>query len=62
MITKEMTISEVLEMDERYEKVFKKYLLTCAHCPGAYMETIQQAAEGHGVDLDKLLRDLNGAL
>ena len=62
MITKEMTVSEVLAMDEKYEKIFEKYLLTCAGCPGAQMETIRQAAEGHGNDLTKLLEDLNGAL
>lgn len=61
MITKEMTISEVLAMDEKYEKIFEKYLLTCAGCPGADMETLEQAAEGHGVSLDKLLKDLNEA-
>ncbi len=61
MITKEMTISEVLAMDEKYEKIFEKYLLTCAGCPGADMETLEQAAEGHGVSLDELLKDLNEA-
>ena len=61
MITKDMTVSQVLEMNEKYEKIFEKHLLTCAGCPGAEMETIEQAAEGHGLDLDKLLADLNGA-
>ena len=60
MITKDMTVSQVLEMTE-YEKIFEKHLLTCAGCPGAEMETIEQAAEGHGLDLEKLLTDLNGA-
>jgi len=61
MITKEMTVSEVLELGDCYEKVFEKYLLTCAGCPGAAMETLEQAAKGHGVNLDKLLEDLNNA-
>ncbi len=60
MITKDMNVSEILEMDERYEGVFAKYFLTCAGCPGAQLETLEQAAEGHGVDLEKLLADLNG--
>lgn len=37
MITKEMTVSEVLSMDEKYEKIFEKYFLTCAGCSGAEM-------------------------
>lgn len=61
MITKEMTISEILERDERYEKIFDKYFLTCAGCPGAQSETIEQAAEGHGLNLEDLLKDLNRA-
>ncbi len=61
MITKDMNVSEVLDMDDRYEEIFAKYYLTCAGCPGAMMETLEQAAEGHGIDLEKLLADLNGA-
>ena len=56
-----MTVFEVLEMDEKYEEIFAKHLLTCAGCPGAQMETLEQAAEGHGISLEKLLADLNGA-
>lgn len=59
MITKDMSVVEILNMGDKYEKVFEKYLLTCAGCPGAAMETLQQAAEGHGIDLEKLLADLN---
>ena len=61
MITKEMSVIEVLNMGEQYEKVFEKYLLTCAGCPGATMETLEQAAKGHGVDIEQLLADLNQA-
>ncbi len=60
MITKDMTIFEILEMGEEYEKIFQKYMLTCAGCPGGAAETLEQAASGHGVNLEKLLKDLNG--
>jgi hybrid cluster-associated redox disulfide protein len=60
MITKGMTISEVLSINERYEEVFEKYLLTCAGCLGADTETLEEAAKGHGVNLEELLKDLNG--
>lgn len=56
-----MTVSEVLEADDKYEAIFEKHFLSCAGCPGAQMETLEQAAEGHGIDLEKLLKDLNGA-
>ena len=61
MVTRDMTVIEILNMGEQYGKVFEKYLLTCAGCPGATMETLEQAAEGHGVDIEKLLADLNQA-
>ena len=51
----------MLELDDKYEEIFQNHLLSCAGCPGAEMETIEQAAKGHGVDLEKLLKDLNGA-
>ena len=59
MITREMTVAEVLALDEKYQQIFERYFMTCAGCPGADNETLQQAAEGHGVDLDALLADLN---
>ena len=61
MITEKITVSEVLSMDEKYEKIFEKYLLTCAGCPGAENETLEQAADGHGINLERLLSELNGA-
>ena len=61
MITEKMTVSEVLSMDEKYEKIFEKYLLTCAGGPGAENETLEQAADGHGINLERLLSELNGA-
>ena len=59
MITKDMTISQVLELEVNYEKIFEKYFMTCSGCPGAYRETLEEAAKGHGVNLEKLLADLN---
>lgn len=59
MITKEMTVSQVLELGESYEKIFEKYFLTCSGCPGAARETLEEAAKGHGICLNKLLDDLN---
>lgn len=59
MITKEMTVIEVLNMGEQYGRVFDSFLLTCAGCPGAQRETLEEAAKGHGVELEYLLAELN---
>lgn len=61
MITKEMTVIEVLNMGQQYGRVFEKFLLTCAGCPGAESETLEAAAKRHGVRLECLLAALNEA-
>lgn len=59
MINKDMLVIDVLDLGEKYASVFEQYLLTCAGCSGASMETLEDAAESHGIDLEKLLTDLN---
>ncbi len=59
MITKDMIVSDILEMDEKYAKILEDFLLPCEGCPGADLETLEEAAKGHGIDLDKLLEKLN---
>lgn len=61
MITKEMTVAQVLELGEHYEEIFAEFLLDCSGCPGADRETLEEAAKGHGVRLDALLEALNRA-
>ncbi len=58
-ITETMSIGSILEMDERTEKVFMQNGMNCVGCPGSINETLIEAAEGHGIDLEKLLTDLN---
>ena len=60
-ITKEMTITEVLEKYPKTIAVFMNYGLHCAGCPMAQSETIEELAEANQMDLKKLLEDLNKA-
>lgn len=59
-ITKEMMICDVLEVQPHLEEIFLSYGMNCVGCPGNSMETLEEAAEGHGVSLEKLLKELNG--
>ena len=54
-----MMLNEVLELDPHITKVFLSHGLFCESCPGASMETLGEAAEGHGIDLLQLISDLN---
>ena len=58
-ITKEMTIMDVLIKDRESAAIFMKYGLHCLGCPGATMESIEDAGKVHGIDIDNLVDDLN---
>lgn len=58
-ITEEMKVCEVLDLDDRLETIFENHGLLCSGCPGAIQETLREAAEGHEIDVNELLKDLN---
>lgn len=58
-ITENMLLSDILEMDPDPTEVFLRHGLNCLGCPGAQSESLKEAAEGHGIDLTKLINDLN---
>lgn len=61
-ITKNMTISQVLELDEILSDVFMGFGMFCIFCGLGNSETIEQASAAHEVDLDLLLKKLNEQL
>ena len=61
-ITKDMMIGEVLEKDERLQGVLLGFGLHCFGCPMSQMETLEQAAKGHNVELELMLEQLNEML
>ena len=61
-ITKEMAIAEVAKKYHKTVFVFMDYGLHCIGCPAALSETIEEAAQVHRLDLEKLLADLNKAV
>lgn len=62
MITKDNTISEVLNDYPETRKVFENMGMHCLGCPTATRESIEQAAGVHGLDLEKLIDELNNAI
>lgn len=61
-ITETILIEDLLNLKPTLEKVLEKHDLSCNGCPGAMTETIKEAAAAHGVNLEKLLADLNAAM
>ena len=58
-ITKNMNLRAVLSKYPRTSEVFAQLGLTCAVCGFSAIETIEQAAEAHGIDITMLLKELN---
>jgi len=58
-ITKDMTFGTVLKEYPQTVETFFKYGMHCFGCHLAVDETIEQGALAHGVDVDKLIDDLN---
>jgi len=58
-ITKDMTIGEVLEINENLGEVFLGFGMHCISCPVSQMETVEEASMVHGVDVEFLLKKLN---
>ncbi|MFZ5968280.1 MAG: DUF1858 domain-containing protein [Bacillota bacterium] len=61
-ITKDMIIADVLRMDRATAPIFMKHGLHCLGCPASSMESIEDAANVHGLNLDLLMKDLNDYL
>lgn len=58
-ITKEMNITEVVNKYPQSVEVFMKHGMGCLGCAASRFENIGQGAQAHGIDVDKLLEDLN---
>lgn len=58
-VTKDMTIAEVLRLDEGTAPIFMQYGMHCLGCPVSTGESIEQAAAVHGIDADELINALN---
>ncbi len=62
VITKKMTIREILEKHPEIFEVFANYGLYCISCPVAQFETVEEMAKVYGFNLEDFLADLNKAI
>lgn len=58
-VTKDMTIAEVLNLDEGTAPIFMQYGMHCLGCPVSSGETLEQASAVHGINVDELINSLN---
>lgn len=61
-ITKDMLIGDVLDQYPDLAEFFFEIGMHCLGCPHSRGESIEQACEVHGTDVDALLGKLNAAI
>lgn len=59
MITKDMSITEIVGKYPRTAEVMMGYGMHCFGCMAARFENLEQGALAHGIDVESLLKDLN---
>ena len=60
--TKDMLITEIIEMDEGTADILMNAGMHCIGCMMAHGETLEQACEVHGIDPDEMITDINNYL
>ncbi len=58
-ITKGTRIGELLQLDTDVSPILLSIGMHCLGCPASQMETIEEAAAVHGVNVDELVKALN---
>lgn len=61
-ITTDMIISEVLRIDRGTAPIFLNNGMHCLGCPSSSGESIEDACAIHGIDAQKLVKELNDYL
>lgn len=59
MIEKTITIGELLEKYPDKVDILLESGMHCIGCPASQMETLEEACEVHGIDVDELISKLN---
>lgn len=61
MITGDMSITEIVEKYPKTADILLSYGMHCFGCMAARFENLEQGALAHGIDVQRLLKDLNSA-
>lgn len=58
-VTADMIIADVLKLDKGTIPIFLNNGMHCLGCPSSSGESIEDACAIHGIDTQKLIRELN---
>lgn len=62
MVTKDMTIGQILMENPNVAPILMEVGMHCLGCPSAQAETLGEAAMVHGIDADLLVEKVNAFL
>lgn len=62
LITKGMSFAEILRKHPEAAEVFSKYGMHCFGCPMSMQESLESGIKAHGLDVAKILNELNKAV
>ena len=58
-ITKNIKIGELLEVAPDKAEILLAAGMHCLGCPASQMETLEEACEVHGIDVEEVVKKLN---
>lgn len=61
-ITKDMTIAEIISVDQGVIPILMEAGMHCIGCPSSQGESLEEAAMVHGMDADALINAINNYL
>ena len=61
-ITKSTMIGELLQIDQNIAPILLNIGMHCLGCPSSQMESLEEAAMVHGMDVDVLVQQINDFL
>ncbi len=59
MITKEMTIADILRENKEAVNILRNNGMHCIGCPSSQVESLEEACKIHSMDVETVLEQLN---
>ena len=61
-VSKDMLIGQLLQIDANIAPILVRAGMHCLGCPSSQMESLEEAAMVHGLDVDVLVNQINDFL
>ena len=59
MVSKDMLIGDIIQINEKYADILMEAGMHCLFCPASSGETLEEACSVHGIDVDEILEKIN---